>query len=219
MASINIPATYVLHGCPQQEIQQTTTWRDSTHTYELGASEVEQFLTHLAINGKCAASTQKQAKSTLLFLYKEVLNLGLPWLGHVEQAKTPKHLPVVLNRAEIQAIISRLQCTHWLVASLLYGTGMRIMECLCLRVQDVDFKRREILIRDSKGFKDRVTSVATDVSGSLTKSFDQGKSLASSRFGRKPQRCLYATSFSAQLSGGGKGVDLAVRISCRQFIA
>jgi integron integrase len=107
--------------------------------------------------GKVSASTQNQAKSALLFLYKEVLAMELPWLDNVEQAKTPKRLPVVLNREEIQAILSRLTGTQWLIASLLYGTGMRIMECLRLRVQDIDFKRREILIRDGKGFKDRVT--------------------------------------------------------------
>jgi len=123
----------------------------------LGASEVEQFLTHLAVNGKVAASTQNQAKAALLFLYREVLAIELPWLDNVEQAKAPKRLPVVLNRDEIQAILSRLSGTNRLIASLLYGTGMRIMECLRLRVQDVDFTRREILIRDGKGAKDRVT--------------------------------------------------------------
>lgn len=127
------------------------------HPRDLGASEVEQFLTHLAVNGKVAASTQNQAKAALLFLYREVLAMELPWLDNVEQAKAPKRLPVVLNRDEIQAILSRLGGTNHLIASLLYGTGMRIMECLRLRVQDVDFTRREILIRDGKGAKDRVT--------------------------------------------------------------
>jgi integron integrase len=127
------------------------------HPRDMGASEVEQFLTHLAVNGKVSASTQNQAKAALLFLYKEVLATELSWLDNVEQAKTPKRLPVVLNRDEIQAILSRLTGTHGLIVRLLYGTGMRIMECLRLRVQDVDFKRREILIRDGKGFKDRVT--------------------------------------------------------------
>jgi integron integrase len=127
------------------------------HPREMGAPEVEQFLTHLAVNGRVSASTQNQARCALLFLYKEVLAVELPWLDNVEQAKAPKRLPVVLNREEIQAILSRLNGTNWLIASLLYGTGMRIMECLRLRVQDVDMKRREILIRDGKGFKDRVT--------------------------------------------------------------
>ena len=130
---------------------------DKRHPRDMGASEVEQFLTYLAVNGKVAASTQNQAKAALLFLYKEVLSIELPWLENIQQAKAPKRLPVVLNRDEIQAILLRLNGTQHLIASLLYGTGMRIMECLRLRVQDVDFKRREILIRDGKGFKDRVT--------------------------------------------------------------
>jgi integron integrase len=127
------------------------------HPAELGATEVEQFLTHLAVDGKVAASTQNQAKSALLFLYREVLELDLPWLENVERAKAPKRLPVVLTRREVQLILAELRGTHWLIASLLYGTGMRIMECLRLRVKDVDFERGEILIRDGKGFKDRVT--------------------------------------------------------------
>ena len=127
------------------------------HPREMGAAEIRQFLTHLAVEGRVSASTQNQARCALLFLYKEVLETELPWLDDVEQAKAPKRLPVVLNRDEVQAILSRLQGTHWLIASLLYGTGMRILECLRLRVLDVDFKRREILIRDGKGNKDRVT--------------------------------------------------------------
>jgi integron integrase len=137
------------------------------HPLEMGAAEVEQFLTHLAVHGKVAASTQNQAKAALLFLYREVLAVELPWLDNVEQAKVPKRLPVVLNRDEIQAILSRLTGTQWLIASLLYGTGMRIMECLRLRVQDVDFTRHEILIRDGKGFKDRVTMLPVSLVAAL----------------------------------------------------
>jgi site-specific recombinase XerD len=102
------------------------------HPREMGAPEVEQFLTYLAVNGRVSASTQNQARCALLFLYKEVLAVELPWLDNVEQAKAPKRLPVVLNREEIQAILSRLNGTNWLIASLLYGTGMRIMECLVM---------------------------------------------------------------------------------------
>lgn len=137
------------------------------HPRTLGAIEVEQFLTYLAVKKQVSASTQNQAKSAILFLYKEVLAMQLPWLENVEQAKTPKRLPVVLNREEIQSILSRLSGTHWLIASLLYGTGMRIMECLRLRVKDVDFKRHEILIRDGKGFKDRVTMLPLTLAASL----------------------------------------------------
>jgi len=127
------------------------------HPRDLGAAEVERFLTHLAVEGRVAASTQNQAKSALLFLYREVLGSELPWLDNIQQAKTSKRLPVVLTRAEVHDLLSRLAATNWLIASLLYGTGMRIMECLRLRIKDIEFARREILIRDGKGFKDRVT--------------------------------------------------------------
>lgn len=122
----------------------------------VGAVEVEAFLTYLAVTGRVAASTQNQAKSALLFLHRAVLALELPWLDNVQQARAPMRLPVVLTRDEVQALLCRLQGTHWLVASLLYGTGMRIMECLRLRIKDVDFGRCEILVRDGKGLKDRV---------------------------------------------------------------
>lgn len=130
---------------------------DKVHPKDLGAVQVEQFLTHLAVVGKVSASTQNQAKSALLFLYKEVLQLALPWLDKVQQAKTPKRLPVVLSQIEVQKILANLDGTHHLIVSLLYGTGMRILEALRLRVKDIDFNRKEILIRDGKGFKDRVT--------------------------------------------------------------
>jgi integron integrase len=123
----------------------------------MGAAEVEAFLTHLAVDRQVSASTQNQAKSALLYLYKEVLELELPWLENITQAKAPKRLPVVLTSAEVQAVLSRLDGTMWLIASLLYGSGLRIMEALRLRVKDVDFARREILVREGKGFKDRVT--------------------------------------------------------------
>jgi len=123
----------------------------------MGAVEVEAFLTHLAVEGKVAASTQNQAKSAILFLYREVLNQQLSWLDNVEQARTPKRLPVVLTQAEVHAMLTRLTGTYWLMASLLYGAGLRLMECARLRVKDVEFTRREIVVRDGKGFKDRVT--------------------------------------------------------------
>lgn len=130
---------------------------DKRHPLEMGAREVEVFLTHLAVKGRVAASTQNQAKSALLFLYREVLERDMPWLEDVERAKTPKRLPVVLTQEETQAVLSRLKGTHWLVAGLLYGSGLRIMEALRLRVKDLEFTRGEILVREGKGFKDRVT--------------------------------------------------------------
>ncbi len=137
------------------------------HPRELGAEEVTAFLTHLAVAGRVAASTQNQAKSALLFLYKEVLDLELPWLARVEPAKAPKRLPVVLTRDEVQAVLDRLEGANWLIGTLLYGSGLRIMECLRLRVKDVDFARGEILVRDGKGAKDRVTMLPARLAGAL----------------------------------------------------
>jgi integron integrase len=127
------------------------------HPAEMGAAEVEAFLTHLAVEGGVAASTQNQAKSALLFLYKEVLGVELPWLDGVASAKAPKRLPVVLTRDEVRAALDRTEGTPGLMLRLIYGTGVRVMECLRLRVKDVDFARREIVVREGKGFKDRVT--------------------------------------------------------------
>ena len=147
------------------------------HPATLGAVQVEAFLSHLAVEGKVAASTQNQAKAALLFLYKEVLGDELPWLDNVTHAKGPRHLPVVLTQGEVQAVLSRLSGTHWLLASLLYGTGTRLMECLRLRVKDIDFARREIVIRDGKGQKDRVTMLPAALSGPLREHMARVKAL------------------------------------------
>lgn len=135
-------------------IKRFILFHDKQHPKDMGAAEVEAFLTHLAVARNVAASTQNQAKSALLYLYKEVLEVELPWLDKVTQANAPKRLPVVLTQGEVQAVLSRLDGSMWLIASLLYGSGLRIMEALRLRVKDVDFARREILVREGKGFKD-----------------------------------------------------------------
>jgi integron integrase len=150
---------------------------DKRHPRELGAREVEAFLTHLAVVGKVAAATQNQAKSALLFLYREVLEAELPWLDNVEQAKAPKRLPVVLTEAEVSSLLGRLKGTNALVGRLLYGTGLRIMECLRLRVKDVEFSRREILVRDGKGFKDRVTMLPATLVDPLTEHLERVRTL------------------------------------------
>ena len=108
------------------------------HPKEMGSAEVEAFLTHLALAGQVAASTQNQAKSALLFLYKEVLRVDLPWLDNITQAKTLQRLPVVLTQSEVKRVLDRLEGTGWLMASLLYGAGLRLLECLRLCVKDVD---------------------------------------------------------------------------------
>ena len=147
------------------------------HPRDMGAAEVQEFLTHLAVAGRVAASTQNQAKSALLFLYREVLELELPWLDDVEAAKTPKRLPVVLTGAEVMAMLARLDGTNALVARLLYGTGLRIMECLRLRVKDVIFERGEILVRDGKGAKDRVTMLPASVAPGLRQHMERVREL------------------------------------------
>lgn len=138
-------------------IRRFVLFHGKRHPSALGAAEVEQFLTSLAVDRRVAASTQNQAKSALLFLYREVLGVELPWLDGVQKAKTPSRLPVVLTREEVERVLARLVGVHRLVGSLLYGTGLRILEAMRLRVKDVDFTRREIVVRDGKGNKDRVT--------------------------------------------------------------
>jgi len=137
------------------------------HPQEMGGLEVEAFLSHLAVERTVSASTQNQAKSALLFLYKEVLQTELPWLDNITQAKVPKRLPVVMTRDEVRAVLSRMDGTMWLIASLLYGSGLRIMECLRMRVKDLDLAKGEILVREGKGFKDRVTMLPTSLVQSL----------------------------------------------------
>ena len=127
------------------------------HPRELAGPEVEEFLTSLAVDSKVSASTQNQALAAVLFLYRDVLELDLPWLVNVVRAKRPQHLPVVLTRAEVQQVLANLRGTEWLIASLLYGAGMRVTECLQLRIKDLELFRRELLIRDAKGQKHRIT--------------------------------------------------------------
>jgi integron integrase len=127
------------------------------HPQDMGAAEVEAFLTWLAVERNVAASTQNQAKSALLFLFGQVLKLELPWLDEVTTARTQRKLPVVLTPSEVRALLLEMSGVAGLVAALLYGTGMRLMEGLRLRVKDVEFERRELIVRDGKGGKDRVT--------------------------------------------------------------
>lgn len=125
------------------------------HPRDLGAPDVEAFLSHLATHDNVAASTQNQALSALLFLYRQVLVIELPWMESVIRAKRPQRIPVVLSRGEVERLLGTLEGAAWVMAALLYGTGMRLMECIRLRVKDVDFDRNEICVRDGKGGKDR----------------------------------------------------------------
>ena len=138
-------------------IKRFILFHDKRHPSAMGGAEVESFLTHLGVKGKVSASTQNQAKSAILFLYRDVLEADLPWLEGVVQAKQPERLPVVLTETEVRGVMSKLRGSHWLLASLLYGAGMRLMEALRLRVKDIEFERIEIVVREGKGAKDRVT--------------------------------------------------------------
>ena len=133
----------------------------------MGAPEVSRFLTSLAVDGNVAASTQNQALSALLFLYRDVLDQDMPWLDDVVRAKGPQRLPVVLTRAEVRAVIQQLQGTPRLMAFLMYGAGLRLLECARLRVQDVDFASNQIVVRGGKGSKDRVTMLPSTVKADL----------------------------------------------------
>jgi integron integrase len=145
------------------------------HPGEMGELEVTQFLTHLAVEGKVSASTQNQALSAILFLYREVLKKDLGWLNEVEWAKKPQRLPVVFTKEEVKAILTRLEGTKWLMVSLLYGSGLRLMECVRLRVKDLDFEYNQILIRDAKGGKDRVTMLPVSLKEPLKKHLEKVK--------------------------------------------
>ncbi|HUI26338.1 MAG TPA: integron integrase [Candidatus Kryptonia bacterium] len=139
------------------------------HPAEMGKAEIEQFLTALAIERHVAASTQNQALGALLFLYKDVLERDPGWLDDVVRAKRPQRLPVVLTRPEVEALLRALDGTCLIMALLLYGSGLRLTECLRLRVKDIDFVRAEILVREGKGNKDRVTMLPVAVKEPLTR--------------------------------------------------
>jgi integron integrase len=137
------------------------------HPNDLAEEEVAQFLTHLARDLDVAPSTQNQALSALLFLYKEVLKHEIGWLEKVERAKKPPKLPVVLSRAEVRQIFAHLHGVPKLMAGLLYGSGLRLMECVRLRVKDIDFSLGQITVRDAKGGKDRITMLPLNLAEPL----------------------------------------------------
>jgi integron integrase len=156
-------------------IERFIRFHDLRHPREMGEAEVSAFLTHLARDGDVAASTQNQALSALLFLYKEVLKQEIGWLEEVERAKKPVRLPVVLTRDEVHKIFAHLHGTARLMAGLLYGSGLRLMECVRLRVKDVDFGYARITVRDAKGGKDRVTMLPVNLASALERHLQKVK--------------------------------------------
>jgi integron integrase len=138
-------------------IKRFILFHQKRHPVEMGAEEIRQFLTHIAVEASVAASTQNQALCALLFLYRDVLRVELPDIEGIQRARRPARVPVVFTRQEVEMLLAQLAGTHKLIASLLYGSGLRLMEALRLRVKDVDFEYQQITVRSGKGEKDRRT--------------------------------------------------------------
>lgn len=147
------------------------------HPRQLGKVEVEAFLTSLAVHGNVSPSTQNQALAALLFLYREVLGQDLPWMDDIRRAKKPQRLPVVLSREEVSGVLAEMSGVHWLMASLLYGSGLRLMECVRLRVKDVDFSRSELTVRGGKGGRDRRTMLPQGLFAPLQMQLEEARRL------------------------------------------
>ena len=148
-------------------IKRYILFHNKRHPLAMGEQEITAFLTHLAVDKHVAASTQNQALSALLFLYKDVLNQELDWLDNVVRARRPRHIPTVLTQKEIGLLLNTLKGVNALLARLMYGTGLRLMEALRLRVQDVDFEYKQIIVRSGKGNKDRITMLPDSLSAPL----------------------------------------------------
>jgi integron integrase len=147
------------------------------HPRSMGSPEIELYLSHLANTMKVSSSTHKQALAGILFLYREVLGVDLPWMGEIGRPKTSQHVPVVLSRAEVAALLECLPPEFWLVCAMLYGAGLRLQECLMLRIKDIDFTRHVIIIRNGKGAKDRVVMLPAPVEPALRTQIDLSRRL------------------------------------------
>lgn len=189
------------------------------HPRDMGAPEVTAFLSGLATRDHVAASTQNQALSALLFLYRVVLDIELPWMDDVVRAKRPRRLPVVLSREEVGRLLASLDGVHWLMAGLLYGAGLRLMECLRLRVKDVDFARQEITVREGKGNKDRRVPLPQTLRRGARASDRARAATARARPRSGPRRSAPSGRAGAQIPAGGPRVGLAVRLSIESAFA
>jgi integron integrase len=147
------------------------------HPRSMGAPEIEHYLSHLANTKKISASTHKQALAAILFLYREVMGIDLPWMGEIGRPRTVQHVPVVLSREETAALLAGLPPAYWLICALLYGAGLRLQECLTLRVKDVDFSRRVIYVRNGKGAKDRIVMLPAPAVSALHAQIDTSRRL------------------------------------------
>jgi integron integrase len=152
-------------------------FHDLRHPRTMGAPEVERYLTHLATTLNVSPSTHKQALAAILFLYREVLGIDLPWMGEIGRPKATQHVPVVLSREETAALLANVPPEHWLVCALLYGAGLRLQECLTLRIKDIDFSRRVLYVRSGKGGKDRIVMMPMPAEQALRAQIDISRRL------------------------------------------
>lgn len=160
-----------------QWVKRFILWSGKRHPATMGAAEVTAYLTHLSVDREVSSSTQNQALSALLFLYREVLDVQLPWLDNLVRAKPSKHLPAVLSQDEVRRLLAKTSGTPGLILTLLYGTGMRLMEAMRLRVKDVDIERRTITIREGKGSKDRTTMLPEQLVKPMREQLDARRKL------------------------------------------
>ena len=142
-------------------IRRFILFHGNRHPACMAAREVEDFLTHLAVDRKVSASTQNQARAAILFLYQKVMQVELPWLDGIVRAKQSRYLPVVLTTTDVRAVPARLKGEYWLVGNLLFGAGPRLSEALQLRVKDIQFEYRQVIVRSAKSAKDRSHSSAS----------------------------------------------------------
>ena len=174
------------------------------HPRDLGAYEVTAFLSSLANQGHVAAATQNQALAAILFLYREVLGIDLPWLTEVVRAKRPKRLPTVLTSVEVRAVLERMDGLHGLMARLMYGTGMRITECLSLRVKDLELARGEIVVRHAKGGRDRLTMLPSSLAEPLRAQLEESRRIYEEDRGRRLPGVELPLAYARKNPGAGR---------------
>jgi integron integrase len=211
-------------------VQRFIRFHGLKHPRQLGAPEIESFLTHLATSMKAAPSTHKQALAAIIFLYREVLGMELPWMGEIGRPRTSQHVPVVLSREEVSALLAAVSPEYWLICSLLYGAGLRLQECLTLRVKDVDFSRRVICVRNGKGSKDRVVMLPAPAQSALLAQIDLSRRLWTQdrkagipgvevpyALARKLSRAAVSFSWHWLFPSGTLSVDPRTRIRRRHY--
>jgi site-specific recombinase XerD len=197
-----------------QWLRRYVVFHNRRHPRELGAPEVEQFLTYLAVHRKVSAATQNQALQALLFLYRHVLEMELPWLDNVTRASHPRRLPVVLTRADVRALLAQLEGTRWLVANLLYGSGLRLMEGLRLRVKDLALERGELIVREAKGGKDRVTMLPAVLDTPVRAHLTRLRSWYEEERRRQRPGVSLPMALAPKISPGSHAMGLAVPVPC-----